>query len=345
MITISKATIEPMLDIMERFNDEQDVRDELSSLLDTQDYQLEFARYQSLPENSRFTKEQYIDFFLNICSPEVENAPQILKRRAEDLLYIMNNVDYYRRVYKNIKKFNESDLEKSLKLASYGLPEQIKLDDFHIIFNIGLGPSVGWIHNKTTQYDLKSILDKNSEFSLTSTIAHELHHVGFSELMSTLNEEQLFKHMDLALVIYLSGEGLAVKYCNNYDGILTKKIYDNEIDIHANSYNYYRDNFDDIYQKFKNDIRLLRSGEVKSLNDFASLFMKNYNYTNAKINGQMKVNYLGQPITYHLGADIWGLIHDIYGREKVFELLKDTTSFFEYYNKALLKINRGDLVV
>jgi hypothetical protein len=75
------------------------------------------------------------------------------------------------------------------------------------------------------------------------------------------------------------------------------------------------------------------------------LFMNHYFYRDVEIDGKLNENYLGQPIAYHFGADVWGIIHDTYGREKVFELLRNPSQFFKYYNEALLKINRKDLCI
>lgn len=145
---------------------------------------------------------------------------------------------------------------------------------------------------------------------------------------------------------FLSGEGCAVKYGNNFEGILTKKIYgDQEMTINQKSYQYYISNFNTIYDVFKSDIKRIRSGEIKNLDELEKLFMDNYYYRDVVIGGEVHKFYLHNPIAYYFGADIWGLIHDVYGRKMVFELLMNTEYFFEYYNKALIKKNRDDLCI
>lgn len=348
MIKISKTTIVPMLDIMERFNTGENVSEELSNLLDFEDYQIELERYQNHNEKEfAFTKEEYIDYFMNIRSIDVDTiSSKALKYRVNDLLYIIDHVDYYRDVYNDIKDFNEKDVIEALKKTKFGLPDEIELNDIRIIFSIGLGVSGGWIYNNYTHYDLKVVIDKKTQLGLSSTIAHECHHMGINKYMKEIDENKLSKSMDTALVLYLCGEGTAIKYCNNFEGKLTKKIYENdEMNIDRISYEYYCSNFDEIYKGFKSDIITLRSGNIKDMKELEELFMKNYFYRDVEINGELKENYLDQPIAYHFGADIWGLMHDIFGRERVFELLRDPSSFFEYYNKALMKIDRTDLCI
>ncbi|WP_105616299.1 DUF5700 domain-containing putative Zn-dependent protease [Vallitalea okinawensis] len=345
MIKISKTTILPMLDIMERFNAGVDVRKDLSELLEYEDYQIEIERYQNHIEGIGFTKEEYIDYFLNIRTVEVETiASKALKYRVKDLLSVMDNVDYYRDLYEEIKDFKEADVKDALIRTRFGLPDEIELDDIRIIFSIGLGLSGGWVYKNNSHYDLKLIIDKEKKTGLKNTIAHECHHIGFNKYMKAVNMDALSSSKDTALVLYFSGEGTAIKYCNNFHGIMTRKIYKHDdMDIDDQSYRYYLNNFDKIYDGFRNDIVTLRSCDKKEMNVVRDIFMKNYFYRDVVIDGELRENYLWQPIAYHLGADIWGLVHDVFGREKVFDLLMNPSSFFQYFNMALSEIDRDDL--
>lgn len=347
LIEISKGTILTMLEIMDRFNAGKDVRADLSRLLEHEDYKIEIERYQNHPAKLGFTKEDFINYFINIRSFDMDSiTSKALKYRTKDLLHIIDNLDYYRGIYKQIEKIDDSFILRALEKAKVGLPDDIALNDIKIIFSIGLGVSGGWIYKNYTHYDLGAVLDKKTVQGLMNTIAHECHHIGYNRLFENIDESNFIDHMDILLVLYLSCEGTAIKYCNNYQGKLTGKIYeDQEMSINYTSYDYYLTNFRDIYDTLRDDIKDLRLGMVKKTDEFEDLFNKHYLFRDVKIEDKVVENYLGQPIAYHLGADMWGLIHDVYGRQKVFELLKNPIDFFKYYNNALIKINKQDLCI
>lgn len=347
LITVSNSTILPMLNIMEKFNAGHDIRQELSDLLEHEDYQIELDRYQNHPFDIGFTKEEYIDYFINIRDIDINKiASKALKYRVDDLLYILENVDYYRTVYQKVEKIDENLVFRALEKARFGLPDDIEVNDIRIIFSIGLGLSGGWIYKNNTHYDLKIVVGDKTTGGLLNTIAHECHHMGYNQIFENYHPTELDCPIDSTLILYLSGEGTAIKYCNNFEGVLTSKIYcDEAMSVIMASYNYYLSNFDIIYQIFKSDINALRSGEITDMKEFEERFTKHYFYRDVEVDGKLVENYLLQPVAYFLGADIWGLIHDTYGREKVFELLKNPRYFLKYFNEALLKINREDLCI
>lgn len=345
MIVISKETILPMLDLIDEFNQGKDVAYELTQLLEHEDYQIEIERYNAHQEGIGFTKKDYIDFFMNIKKlSSYEGASKALRYREKDLLHIINNVDYYREVYNRIADFKEDDVRKAIKKSKVGLPDKVKLDDIRIIFSIGLGVSGGWIHKNYSHYDLKVVISEKSQLGLLNTIAHECHHIGLNKYMEHIDFDSFSDNLDAVFFLYFSGEGTAVKYCNNYRGILTKKLYINEeSSVNSKSYDYFISNFDVIYKNFREDIYALLTHKITCIKEVGELFSNNYFYRDVEINGNLIENYLWQPIAYFLGAEIWGLIHDIYGREKVFELLHNPREFLLHYNEGLSIVGREDL--
>lgn len=344
---INKSTISKMLDIMDRFNTGEDIRKDLCEILDHEDYKVQFEFFQKHEANIGFTKEEYINFFINIRNIDPSKiASKALRYRINDLLHILDNIDYYRTILKKLDKINDAAISDAINKAKYGLPSNIDLGDVKLIFAIGVGVTGGFSYKNYTYYDLKvTVADKTIQ-GIINTIAHELHHRGYKIMFNNLENRELAKMMDSALVYFLSGEGCAVKYGNNVEGILTKKIYEKqEMTINRESYEYYISNFNMIYDVFKSDIKKIRDGEIKNIEELEKLYMDNYYYRDVIINGKMHKFYLKNPIAYYFGADIWGLIHDVYGRETVFELLKHPKHFFEYYNKALISKNRKDLCI
>lgn len=336
-----------MLDIMERFNKGEDIRIDLRVLLDHEDYKIQFGFFADHWANIGFTKEEYIEFFVNIRNIRPESVTSnALKYRINDLLHIMDNIDYYREIYYRISCINKNALQEAIRKAKLGLVEEISFSDIKLIFAIGLGVTGGFRYKKYAFFDLKNTLGSKSNQGVINTIAHELYHVGYYTLYGGADEVKQDKNKDYMLAYLLGQEGCAVKYANNVEGILTKKIYESqEQTIEQQSYDYYLFNFEKIYTRFKNDIKDIRSSDLVNYEDIEDIFIRNYLNRDVIINGELKKFYLRNPLTYYLGADIWGVIHDVFGRDMVRNLLIDPTEFFVVFNKALSIIGRDDLCI
>lgn len=44
-------------------------------------------------------------------------------------------------------------------------------------------------------------------------------------------------------------------------------------------------------------------------------------------------------------VNMWGLIHDIYGKDKVYEVMNDTKKFPKVFNNALKSIEKEELCI
>lgn len=47
---------------------------------------------------------------------------------------------------------------------------------------------------------------------------------------------------------------------------------------------------------------------------------------------------------YSFGNDIWGVIHDVFGKDKVYEVFRNPDIFLEVYNDAVIKIGKEKYV-
>lgn len=205
MLHVHASTIEPMLDLIDRFNAGQDVTKDLSELLDHPDYKIEIERYQNHEAQIGFTKEDFMAVFLNIRNIKAcDISSKALRYRLKDLKHVMDYTAHYRFVLNRIK---EIDFSKSIKKAEYGLPDNQDDHPLHIIFSVGLGVSGGWAYKNYIHCDLNVIVDKKTDSGLINTIAHEIHHIGHSRLEVNL---------DMSLLSYffylMSIEGTAVRF-------------------------------------------------------------------------------------------------------------------------------------
>jgi len=341
---MSHETIPAMLDIMEKYNQGSNIREELSTLLDHPDYQNELERYGNHPMRKGFTKEEFLNFFINIRtlkSTDIESLD--LKTRQKDLLEIMDNIEFYRSSYNKIKMINTKHLEEAIIIAKNGLPKSIDISGVHVMLIVGLGMSGGYIYKNNIMGDLKLIVSGDGP-NLSGLMAHESHHLGLFKIMEKTDMSKQNVSLSTKLMLSFFGEGTAIKYCNNFEGKLTSKMYPNKSsDVVKQSFDYYLNNFDSIYNQLRIDLESLKN--EKDEKKFEEIFMKNYFSFDIEINGILHENYLTQPICYFIGADIWGLIHDEFGIEKVFELFDEPQNIFSVYNRSLQNIGRKDLMI
>ncbi len=344
-IKISMETITKMINLCENHKKGVLNKHELEELLDHEDYKVELDRYNNAGgPRGGFTKEEYVDFFINFFKLNVNDIKnERLRMRYNDLKFFFDNLDFYKEQIKKLNSLNDSVIEECLKYTLYGLPDDIKLDKLHLIFSLGLGNSGGWFYKHYSHYDIVQFLKDFDLKIVKSTIAHESHHIGFSLYLSNLDLSKLT--VEEHLYLFLAGEGLAVKYCNNGQGVLTKKIYDSEpnIGIDKATWEYLNDNFEETYKHFKEQVYKVRNGEINDMDKLDKYISEYWFSLHIDSQDKFEIPKLKHSRNYSFGNDLWGLIHDIYGKDMVFKILTDLKQFPEVLNNAFEKINRGDL--
>ena len=339
-IKIRNSSINNMLQLCKKLKNGTVTRGEVEMVLDHEDYNFEFDRY-----NGRISKAEFIEYFLNIpniIENEIKNVG--LKTHHKYYKALLDNIDFYLEKSKEIMSMKKEIFEEKVKIALKGLPEDIDLMELNFIFTIGIGQSFGYAHKNGMHFDLLQLVDKNLE-QFYSTIAHEVHHVGLNKLDEELN----FDSMNLEELFYIcfSGEGLAVKYCNNAEGILSKSIYNTtkNIGLDTFTWEYLNMDFYNTMDKFKKTIDDIRNNRIKDRDDLNNLLIEYW--MNPYTEGQEKgdVPNLKHFRLYSLGNEIWGIIHDCFGKEVVFDTLRNPSSFPEVFNKALDKIGHGEFKI
>lgn len=346
-ISISTATIKRMIKIIKDFKQGLDIREELEHLLSHEDYIVELERYNNAGgPRGGFSKEDFIRFFLNIDNLRYEDIENVrLKARLEKFKYFIENIEKYEEKLCLLEDITVEKVREALKKTRYGLPDTVEFDEVKLIFSIGLGPSGGWFYKNYSQYDVIIFLESFDEEVMLNTIAHEYHHVGLNQFFSKL--EQNKSTLEDEFYAMFSGEGFAVKYCNNYNGLLSKSIYADKqnLGLDKYSYQYFIDEFHQIYSMFLSDLKDIRSGKISTFEELMQVIVSHWITLKSNRVKENEPDDLQQSLNYFLGAEIWGLIHDIYGKDKVYEILSSSGEFIKYYNEALVRIGREDLVI
>lgn len=321
--------------------DGKDVKHELEQLLDHPDYQDEFERYEKAGGVAGgFTKEEFIEFFINFENLEESKiVNQRLRNRFSLMKYFFEHIAEYEEKIKILNEISHQEIECYLERTSFGLPSTVEMTNQELIFSFAMGPSGGWGYKNLAHLDAILFLkDFNRELFLV-VIAHELHHVGFGRFGESISNIDLGLHE--SFLIGLAGEGLAMKYCNNGEGVLTNKIYSERDFLGTNkpSWEYMVKDFSNIYNRFRDVIHKISIGIIENESQLMQEFVDYWLRT------KEDTIELLQTRNYYFGMEIMGLMHDYYGTEEVFKLLLDSKQFFKKYNEALIKIDRVDLTI
>ncbi|RDY27295.1 hypothetical protein CHL78_009925 [Romboutsia weinsteinii] len=340
--SIRYSTIGDMLSLCNKLNIGEANKEDIRKLLKHDDYIFELERY-----GSRVTEDDFVDYFLDIPNLDEDdiknNDLKIHHRYYKDLI---NNLDFYIGKFEEFKKLLTNELfEEQIKIALKGLPGNIILPQINFIFTIGIGQSFGYAHKDGTHFDFLQLAKDKSISEFCSTISHEVHHIGVNIIhdkidLNSISLEELF-------YLYFSGEGLAVKYCNNAEGIISKSIYDGPKNIGLDSYTwkYLNDDFNNTMIHFKEIINDIRREKIKSIDDLNKDCMEYW--MNPYIEGQSNddIPKLKHFRYYSFGNEIFGIIHDCFGKDAVYNTLSNLKTFPAVYNKALDKLGYGEFKI
>ncbi len=329
---VRNETIQRMIEIIEDLKAEKTVKKALDVLLDHPDYVMEFARY-----GHNVPREVFIDYlnkFWTLCENDIDNPN--LKAHHKYYLDLYHNTEEYKDQLADVT-VEPSVIAAQAKIAKAGLPDDLGLDEVHIVFTIGIGGSFGYVHGNQVHFDYLQLVKDYDTKTFQSSLAHEMHHVGFSKLITPDKLSQL--SLEALFYCYFSGEGLAVKYCNNAEGVLSKAIYDStkNIGLDPFSWAYLNADFDNGFQRFLTVIKQLRSGawgQEELMEELRTYWMNPYTETQDK----QETPKLKQFRLYSFGNDIWGIIHDAFGKMTVYETLENPQLFPKRYNEAVTSL-------
>jgi len=338
--SIRFSSIKEMLELCKKLKASSIENEEIKDLIKHEDYMFEFERYKN-----RVTESEYINYLLELpylADKDITNPD--LKAHHSYYMDLMSNIDLYTEKLYELESIITPELfEEQIKITLKGLPDDTLLPDLDFIFTIGIGQSFGYVNNNGMHFDYLQLIKDISVDDLRSTISHEVHHVGMNTVLSNMNINSI--SLESLFYLYFSGEGLAVKYCNNAEGFLTKSIYEGAKNIGLDSYTwkYLNDDFHNTMAQFKKTINEIRSNRIKSADELNKHISEYWVNTYTDEQDKNEVPKLKHFRLYSFGNDIWGIIHDCFGKHVVFETLRNLESFPQIFNLSLDKIGRSEL--
>ena len=210
-IKISNASVAPMTAWLKRarasgIRDEQELR----RILSMPDYEIEFRRYgePNLPVCG-ICFEEAVDFFLHFDEKDFDNPR--LAGKKDSFLAFYNDLDARLQRIELINSITPDDLKLVEGLLENGLPEDLlqEMDAFTVLLTISIGNSMGWPYGKYIHFDVANLDTLTDKESFLHVLAHEIHHIMFSQLLPEDMTPQQYFFVNFAF------EGLAVHFCNN----------------------------------------------------------------------------------------------------------------------------------
>jgi hypothetical protein len=347
-VNVRYGTVLRMFELCKKHKKGEMDRSELEEILNHEDYLVEFERYNSpgLPM-CVITREEFIEYFMNLLRIDVNDIKnQRLKMNHEYYRHFFDNLEYYEEEFnKLVPMLSREIFYEWLQYTIDGLPEEITFDELEFLFTISIGNSFGWPHKHYIHFDIIKFFKVFDKEAFRNFIGHEVHHIGLNKFFDLIDDSKISP--EEYLYLFLAFEGLAVKYCNNGQGVLTRSIYPEQSNIGMDkfSWDYFHGEFDEMFENFKSQIYSIRENKIKGMEELQPILSKYWLDLYTKEQDRNEVPKLKHSKNYYFGCDIWGLIHDVYGKEMVYDTLKDLKKFPEVFNASLKKIGRDDLCI
>jgi len=327
-----------MMDAMRKLKRGELTRDELSAVLDHPDYLVEFLRYgqPDLPVCG-ITKSEYMEYLLNaltLTTDEIQNAR--LRMKHEDVLAFIQHIDEMDDSYLRLFELTDADIDRIQHNLETGLTQECldRLGDVTILLTISIGNSMGWPYENYIHFDVMQMNEmvKDKE-TLISLISHEIHHIALSEFYAALETGLTPLEEFLESFAY---EGLAVKFNNNAQGLVSNALYPQEtvnIGLDVHSWAQHTWEFPFMLERFQQDIHKIMQEELTR--DQVQQLLRAF-WTRPDIVSLVdgKETMVAQYRFYFMGNELFGAIYDYFGKERLFEVLCHLDETIETYNQA-----------
>ena len=333
------SSIPQMLNFLRDLKNQRASKEDLVKLLNHPDYDYEFKRY-ALP-----SKEPLVEYLMQLNTIYPEDIPELtpkqrqfmLRHKHSKWLAAYENPGYYESLHNKINTYLTEDLLENICISvTNGLPDGVETDNIRAISTMSIGTSFGYVYDGAFHFDIMGIDDGKLD-TLPELIAHEVHHLVFMKYISafydSLTPEERY-------IFNFSGEGLAIKFCNNAKGAISKQIDASKpanTGLDAFSMKYLNERFHECYLVFEDTLDKIRAGKMndddisKQFNDFWLKF---------HIEGQTPNDEpaLKQPRMYSFGNDLYGSIYDAYGKDVLFDCVQHPLKALKYFTDIVNNI-------
>lgn len=332
-IDFQMSSIVQMLNFLRDLKNGQADRNQLSEIFNHPDYEYEFRRY------GISDKEPLIDYFMQLGTINESEIPTLnpprelmLKYNHENWLAAYENPERYQELYNRMAPlFTDEVLEGIYTQVRRGLPAGIDLGNIQAISTMSIGTSFGYAFDGAVHFDIMGfdrygiIVD-----ALPSIVAHEIHHIAMGRWAETFTSSFTLEEL---FVFSFAFEGLAVKFCNNAEGVFSKAL-DSTRPVMDGSMDYLNGRFYEAYEVFESTLEKIRSGEM-DIYDVENHIEDYWMSLHTKEQSPDEKPLLKQSLEYSFGNDLFGAIYDVYGAETLFDCVRHPLKAVEYFRQIV----------
>lgn len=265
-----------------------------------------------------------------------------------------NHHSYWLDLYENIEwfeqktgrflaEFNQEIVTEAYQIAAQGFPANYQFREYKILFTCGIGQSFGYPNENGMHFDIMQLFREYENKNFKEIIAHEIHHLIYMD-----NVKQQENNLEGYFLQCFAPEGLAIKFTNNAEGRLSKKIHTDEPEnsgLDKESMEYLNAHFDSTYAEFKKTISDIRSGKINTIEEINELIRTYWFNCYTEEQNENEIPRLKQSRIYAMGNELWGTIYDIYGIDKLYEILNNPETAVAKFNEALAVSGREKYVI
>lgn len=331
---LCRTAVKPAMDLLRKKKAGMLTRAEVEKLLDHEDYQFEFRRYEG-----RVPRQAFVDYFLtfeSMAPEQIQNND--LKNHHAFWLDLYENLSWFEaKAEAFFDQFNDQMVAEATEIAMAGFPQSYRFSDCKIIFTCGIGQSFGYANENGMHFDIMQLFRNYENEHFKHMVAHEIHHLIFLDNIAFCEE-----NLEGYFLQWLAIEGLAIKFTNNAQGVWSQKLWPEEAaGLGLESIDYWNQRFDDTYLEFRNTIRRIRDGEIRTIDEIREHLVSYWFSLYADGQSKDEIPLLKQPRLYTMGNDLWGTFYDVYGMEALYETLNHPETFIGKFNRALRSLGRG----
>ncbi len=299
-------------------------------ILAHEDYRFELRRYK-IP-----SAEHLIDYFSRLDTIAPEEIPDLsgdhrrnhLREKHSQWLDCIADPQKYAGRYERLKALFTDGFLAELQGRLIGMfPRGTDMIPAPAaVSTLSFGRSFGYPHEGAVHLDLFGIDECASLEDLPRIVLHEMHHLQMMKMAEGVSgEESLLERY----IRSFAWEGLAVKFCNNAEGVLSRRLEPGEpANQGVTSIPLLNRRFEEHFRLFCDTVEGIRAGtftEEDMDRQRGEVWMNPY---------LLGAEPLDQLAVYSLGNELYGCVYDAFGLDAVFACFDHPARLPGYFNRA-----------
>ena len=305
-------------------------RETARRILAHEDYQFELRRY------GISSAGHLIDYFARLNTIAPEEIPNLsggrrrnhLREKHSQWLDCIGDPQKYYGRYERMKAFFTDGFLAEMQRRLTGMfPKGTEMiPNPAVVSTLSFGRSFGYPSEGALHLDLFGVEKYCALEELPQIVLHEMHHLQILKMGEGISGEQSLLDR---YILGFAGEGLAVKFCNNAEGVISRRL-DRSLppNLGVPSIPLLNAHFPEHFRLFCDTVGRIRAGtfaEEDMERQWEQVWM------NTCLYGEEP---LDQTALYSFGNELYGCVYDHFGLEAAYECVYHPRRLIEYFNRS-----------